>query len=173
MAHLSPHRPEERWHSPGESANAIFSTLPKRVQTVPHRRGVQSGPVRPTAVILPTPGSSAITSVETTATTAESGSFAITSAQTAQSTTESESFPNTSAQRIPTTPSVTTVRVVPACLTLYMACTPCTAATSHAAWDIDVSHRRCNEARPGMQDLPLGLPRIWPTPPSRRSHAHR
>jgi hypothetical protein len=26
---------------------------------------------------------------------------------------------------------------VPSLLTLYMACTPCTASTSHVAWDID------------------------------------
>jgi hypothetical protein len=29
-------------------------------------------------------------------------------------------------------------RAVPRSLTLYPACTPCTASLSHAAWDIDV-----------------------------------
>jgi hypothetical protein len=41
-------------------------------------------------------------------------------------------------------------RAVPRLLTLYMACTPCTAAITHAAWDVDI------QAAPGTTTRPAG-----------------
>jgi hypothetical protein len=225
---LGPHRPEERWHSPDESANAIFSTLPRRVQTVPHRRGVQSGPCLPRASACPPvsrlrsqaskrppkPQNSGRLRSQTRRQPKQPPNSGRLRSQTRR---QPKQPPNSGRLRSQTrrqsnhrirvvsdhkradSPSNHRIRVVsdhkrpddpnnpgcahrprpyaravPTSLTLYTACTPCTAATSHGAWDVDVSHRRCNEARSGMQDLSLRLPRIWPTPPSsRRSPAHR